>query len=395
MGKENTMLRIFDIKDRCTGCGACASICPKSALTIDYNDEGFYYPHLNQSLCIDCKSCEKVCHVLNLEIPKKPSRQYSAYMCKSQNKDLVSKSSSGGIFSTLAEHVLELGGAVYGARYNFDSEKLEHCSSDSCSLGELRKSKYIESFTGVIFRNVGNDLRNGRTVLFCGTPCQLAGLSSYIQMKKIPSDNLIRVRFICHGVPSNKFFTEYKHFEEKRYGAKMLRFDFRPKNKGWASSDWLMEFANGKSNRGNYTHYSYYYYYYYFQLNYLLRESCYKCNHLKHEMADFTLADFWGIVFYKPELNEQEGLSLVLTHTQRAKEMMGVIRGTCEVEQLPLTATDYIYKDAPERAALLENRNEMMNRVIHDGYMKVAKDTLKGRILKNKLHSVLRNLIGK
>ena len=112
-------------------------------------------------------------------------------------------------------------------------------------------------------------------------------------------------------------------------------------------------------------------------------------------MADFTLADFWGIVFYKPELNEQEGLSLVLTHTQRAKEMMGVIRGTCEVEQLPLTATDYIYKDAPERAALLENRNEMMNRVIHDGYMKVAKDTLKGRILKNKLHSVLRNLIGK
>ncbi len=388
-------LKIFDIKDHCTGCGACASICPKSALTIDYNEEGFYYPHLNQDLCIDCQSCEHVCHVLNSEIPEEPSRQYSAFMCKSHNKELVRNSSSGGVFSTLAEHVLKLGGAVYGARYNFDSERLEHCSSDCCSLDELRKSKYIESFTGEIFKSVGDDLRNGRTVLFSGTPCQLAGLSSYIRRKKIPLDNLIRVRFICHGVPSNRFFTEYKHFEEKHYGAKMTRFDFRPKNKGWASSDWLMEFSNGKSNRGHYTSYCYYYYYYFFQLNYLLRESCYQCNHLKHEMADFTLADFWGIAFFKPEFKEREGLSLVLAHSQKAAKMLDVIRETCEVEQLPLSATDYIYKDAPEKAKLLKYRNEMMKRVIQKGYMKVAKETLKGRILKNKLHGAIHNLLGK
>ena len=173
-------LRILNIKDKCTGCGACVSICPKAALTIDYNDEGFYYPHLKQDLCIDCKSCEKVCHVLNIKIPEQPPRQYAAYMCKSHNKELIRKSSSGGMFSTLASHVLKQGGVVYGARYNYDIERLEHCSTDNCSLDELRKSKYIESYTGDIFKKVGENLRKGRMVLFCGTPCQIAGLTSYL-----------------------------------------------------------------------------------------------------------------------------------------------------------------------------------------------------------------------
>ena len=385
-------LRILNIKSHCTGCGACASICPKEALTIKYNDEGFYYPHLNQDLCIDCKSCEKVCHVLNLEIPEQPSRQYDVFMCKSHDKDLVMKSSSGGIFSTLAEYILKKGGVVYGARYNFDKEQLEHCSTDECSIDELRKSKYIESYTGDILKKVGDNLKTGRMVLFCGTPCQIAGLSSYLNKKKISTENLVRVRFICHGVPSNKFFTEYKHFEEKRYGAKMTCFDFRPKTSGWASSDWLMEFANGKSNRGNYMHYYYYYYYYYFQKNYALRESCYQCEHLKHETTDFTIADFWGVVYYKPELKEKEGLSLVLTHTPKANSLLSEIRNTCEVEQLPLSATDYIYKDAPEKAMLLEGRNIMMKKVLQYGYMKVAKDTLRTEIIKNKIHTFLSNI---
>ena len=385
-------LKIFDIKSHCTGCGACASICPKRALTMVYNDEGFYYPHLNQDLCVDCKSCEKVCHVLNTEIPTQPSRGYTAYMCKSRDNALVQKSSSGGVFSTLAEYVLEKGGAVYGARYDYEQERLEHCSTDNCSLDELRKSKYIESYTGTIFKSVAENLKKGRLTLFCGTPCQLAGLTSYLHIKKIPLDNLIRVRFICHGVPSNKFFTEYKHFEEKRYEAKMTRFDFRPKTDGWSSSDWLMEFANGKSNRGLYMHYYYYYYYYYFQLNYLLRESCYQCEHLNHELADFTIADFWGIVFYKPEHNEKEGLSLVLSHTLKSSGLIDVIKESCAVEQLPLSATDYIYKDSPQKKKLLEGRNMMMKKVLKDGYMKVAKQTLRTKIIKNKLHAILSNI---
>ncbi len=385
------MLRILDINAFCTGCGACASICPKAALTIEYNDEGFYYPRLNQDLCIECKSCEKVCHVLNLEIPEQPSRHYSAYMCKSNDKELLNKSSSGGIFSTLAAYVLKAGGLVYGARYNFEIERLEHCSTDNCTIDELRKSKYIESYTGSIFKAVADNLKKGRMVLFCGTPCQIAGLSSYLQQRKISIENLIRVRFVCHGVPSNKFFTEYKNFEEKRYGAKMIKFDFRPKMKGLTGSNWLMEFANGKSNIGKYMKFYYYYYYgyYYSESNYLLRESCYQCGHLRHENADFTISDFSGVIYYKPDYKIQDGLSLVLTHTPKAEELMTIVNATCEVDPLPLSATDYIYKDASKKTKLLGGRRTIMQDVMKNGYMRVVKKTLRKEIVKRKIKSFL------
>ena len=382
-------LKILNIKSQCTGCGACVSICPKNALNLSYNEEGFYYPHIDSDLCVYCKSCEHVCHVLNLNIPDEPSRSYTAYMCKAHDKDIVMSSSSGGVFSILAAKVLQKGGAVYGARYDFEKERLEHSSTDSCSLKELRKSNYIESFVGTSFKSVKEDLQNKRDVLFCGTPCQVAGLTTYLERSKVSTDKLTRIRFICHGVPSNQFFTEYKHFEERRYGAKMKLFDFRPKNNGWKSSDWLMEFENGKDNRGHFTQCYYYYYYYYFQHNYLLRESCYKCEHLKHEISDFTIADFWGIKFYKPENSEKEGLSLVLAHTQKAREQIETIKDDCEVFELPISATDYIYKDAITKETLLSGREQMMKKVIQTNYMNVAKKTLRNKIIKNKFHGIL------
>jgi hypothetical protein len=289
----------------------------------------------------------------------------------------------------LANIILRYGGAVYGALYDYTNERLEHCSTDVCSLEELRKSKYIESYTGTIFVRVKNDLKQGRWVLFCGTPCQVSGLSLYLEKNKIPTTKLLRVRFVCHGVPSNKFFTEYKHYEEQRFGGKMTKFDFRPKNNGWASSDWYMEFSNGKSNRGAFTLYYYYYYYYFFQRNYLLRESCYSCHHLWHEEVDFTIADFWGIAFYKPEYKEAEGLSLVLAHNEKAMTLMRHIAETCSVEELPASATDYIYKDIKYKEMQLYERNQMMHSVLKDGYMNVAKKTLRNKICKHKIYGFL------
>ena len=386
-------LRILQIDELCTGCGACVSSCPKKALSLEYNAEGFYYPKVNKALCVDCNLCEKVCHALNAE--KKEdiiSRDYTPYMLKAKSKDLVYKSSSGGIFSLLSDDVLSNGGVVYGARYNYNAECLEHCSTDHCDISELRKSKYIESYTGDIFKDVREQLLKSRKVLFCGTPCQIEGLNTFLKKRKVPTDNLLLVRFICHGVPSNKFFTEYKHWIEKKVKSKIVRLDFRPKTEGWRKSNLLLEFSNGKIIDEPHT-YNYYYYYYYFQKNYLLRKSCYKCKRINYEVGDITIGDFWGIYKYAPQNNDQDGISLALFHTQKGLDVLNKISSNCEFEELPLSAVDYIYKDSSWRESCLQYRQQMMDDVLKNGYMPSVIKTVRGKILKRKFTDKIKKII--
>ena len=200
-------IKILHIDEQCTGCGACVSTCAKEAIELKYDAEGFYYPSLNLEKCVNCKLCEKACHIIcdTIEIHK-IVRDYTPYMLKANNKSIVMQSSSGGIFSLLSEKVLAEGGVVYGARYNYELERLEHCSTDNCSIDELRKSKYIESYLGNTFTDVRKQLQSGRKVLFCGTPCQVKGLKTYLTSRKTNTESLLTIRFICHGVPSNNFF---------------------------------------------------------------------------------------------------------------------------------------------------------------------------------------------
>lgn len=384
-------LSIIDMdKAKCTGCGACVSNCPKKALSLQYNEEGFYHPSVNEELCINCGACEKVCHALNSEHSDTPSRKYTAYMVKSNDASIVAKSSSGGAFSLLADNVLNEGGVVWGARYNFEKERLEHCSTDDCSLDELRKSKYIESYMGDSFSKVRKQLQEGRKVMFVGTPCQVEGLTTFLSARKVDTNNLLLVRFVCHGVPSNKFFTEYKHYEETKRGSKMICFDFRPKTRGWRNSDWQMWFANGHEEHNPYY---YYYYYYYFQLNNLLRSSCYSCHRVFHEKADITIADFWGIHTYRPENKDQEGISVALTHTQKGQNAISKIKGECSIEEIPSTAIDYIYKEAESRQGDVVQRQKTMKKVLQSGYMSVAKEELRIPMLKRRLKDIVKSII--
>ena len=385
-------LNILHIEDTCTGCGACVSSCPKHALTLSYNKEGFYYPQIDIDKCVNCHVCENTCHVLNAEVPSSPSLNYKAYMIKAKDKDVVRKSSSGGAFTLLANKILEDGGIVYGARYNFDKERLEHCSSDKCSMDELRKSKYIESYLGKTFKDVHEQLLTGRKVLFCGTPCQIEGLHYYLKTKKTDTSNLLLVRFICHGVPANQFFTEYKHYEEKRHKSKMISFDFRPKTNGWRSSDWKMTFANGSEEKGPYY---YYYYYYYFQLSNLLRRSCYSCKRVFHEIADITIGDFWGIHTYRPDNKDQEGISVMFLHNEKAESMLPLIQNNCSLEEIPLTAVKYIYREANDRSDKLLERKELCSEIQKQGYMPIAKKRLGALILKRKVNDSIKSRIKK
>ena len=348
-----TTLRILEIEETCTGCGGCVSVCAKNALSLKYNEEGFYYPLLDEEKCVDCKFCEKACHVLNNIVPEKPSRNYDAYMLKAKDKDIVRKSSSGGIFTLLADEIIRQNGVVYGARYNYEKERLEHASSDDCSLDDLRKSKYIESYSGDIFKDVRKQLIEGRKVLFCGTPCQIEGLHKYLEVK-------------------------------------MVYFDFRPKTRGWRNSDWLMIFANGKKETG-----PYYYYYYYFQLCSLLRKSCYSCKRVFHDVADITIGDFWGIGKYMPDNKDQEGISMALVHSKKGFNALNQISDFEYVERIPVEATDYIFREMAERVFLLDKRCNIMTKVLKNGYMKVAQKTLRFPMLTWRLKNFVKKLLGR
>lgn len=389
---EKRGLRILDIDDTCTGCGACVSVCARGALSLVYNEEGFYYPELNPDLCIDCHLCEKSCHIKNKPIKEEINREFVPYMLKAKDDRLVKKSSSGGIFSLIANEILSKGGIVYGARYNFDKERLEHSSTDECSLDELRKSKYIESYMGNTFADVRKQLIANRKVFFCGTPCQVKGLLTFLETRKTSTENLLTVRFICHGVPANKFFTEYKKWKENIVGSKITQIDFRPKTRGWSQSNILLKFANGKVIDEAYKEN---YYYYYFQLNSLLRTCCYDCKQLHEPVGDFTIADFWGIRMYDPSNKDNKGISLALVQTEKAKKILDAISNHSQVEELPQSAVDYIYKDAPYKKTLLERRASMMREAIEIGYMPHAIKTLRGRIIKEKVKNCFKNILKK
>ncbi len=383
------MLLILNLEKTCTACGACVSVCPKQALSLEYNDDGFYFPKLNSSRCINCRMCERVCHALKRDKEMECDHSYTPYMAKSLSDEIVRKSSSGGIFSLLADEVLKQDGVVYGAKYNYKLERLEHVSTDSCDLSELRKSKYIESYMGDTFLRVSDEIKKGRSVLFCGTPCQIKGLKTFLNSINTEFNNLLLVRILCHGVPSNKHFTEYKHWLERKHSSKILSIDFRPKIHGWQKQYLCLSFENGRMKNILSTES---YYLQSFYQNAALRRSCYDCSIVCENGCDITLADFWGILKYKPESNDDKGLSLILVHSVKGSRAIQAITEYSKIDKIPLQAVEYIFGDSKED--LIPFRNNTTKFIREKGYIAAMKGlytkSIIIRILKRRIKSFLR-----
>lgn len=362
-------LRILHIDDKCTGCGACVSACPKECLVLRRNNEGFYYPEWDESKCIECKLCEKSCHAISNEEHKTVSED-NFYMY-ADGDSIRERSSSGGAFFRLVQSVLAQAGVVYGSAYNPDKNRLEITSTEETALERIQKSKYIESFAGSSFSRVKKDLKGQRKVLFCGTPCQVKGLKHYLQVNKVDDSNLITVDFICHGVPSSLCFEEYISKFRKR-GGKILNIDFRNKSynkngQGWHDLSFRVDYETAKSVVVPYAPPYYLNYYKLFEDGVILRRCCYNCKLPSQSAADFTLADFWGIYKYRPSLDDNKGLSIIKMHTPKAEQYWDRINYTAPVfEPLPFDAVKYIYnkKDKTE----LRNRRD----VFFENYKKLG-----------------------
>lgn len=379
-------LKILHIDNECTGCGACISSCSQDALKLIYDSEGFYYPSLDVSKCIDCKLCEKNCHVLN-PIPYDKAVDFSAYMGKSKSEEIRKRSSSGGFFTLLANNIIDKGGVVFGARYNYDKERLEHADTDHVAFSELPKSKYIESYVGDAFRTVKKYLKEDRYVLYCGTPCQVSGLRTFL--KRTDQTKLLAVDFICHGVPSNKNFTAYKHFLEKKKRSKIVHIDFRPKTRGWRTSNLLVKFKNNKVKD---IIFPLSYYYSHFQNNDLLRKSCYTCNYPGRHLSDITIADFWGVNKYKSSMDDNKGLSLIVVNNEKGGDYIARLKSLYEAEELPHSAVEYAY-DRKTKVYSISKRNLLSKQIIEDGFIPTMRHLYLKKMILLRVKTVIINVL--
>ncbi|MBR5323668.1 MAG: Coenzyme F420 hydrogenase/dehydrogenase, beta subunit C-terminal domain [Muribaculaceae bacterium] len=287
---NNNRLPILCNNFTCTGCGACENSCPLDAIKLEPNEEGFLNPIIDNTKCIGCLKCEKSCPIINNKKPKTSNRP-KVYATWNKNKNIRKESSSGGVFSALAEAIIEKGGVVCGAAYD-NNMNVNHIIINSIDdIKKLRGSKYVQSNINKIFREIKKHLENNTLVLFVGTPCQTYGLKSYL---KKDYHNLILCSFICHGVPSQLLFKKYISWLEKRHKKNICNFEFRNKKIGWTDSVRKIYFNDGTNTITTLKEDSYYCLF--GKRHNTHRECCYNCKMKNlNEHSDITLGDFWGI----------------------------------------------------------------------------------------------------
>lgn len=322
------MIKIKD-KSACCGCVACVQRCPKQCISLKEDKEGFLYPIVDEQTCIDCGLCEKVCPIINPNEPREPLKVYAA---KHKDDEIRMKSSSGGIFTLLAEQIIDEGGVVFGARFDEYWEVMHDYTETKEGLAVFRGSKYVQSRIGNTYQQAENFLKQGRKVMFTGTPCQIAGLKRFLRKEY---ENLLAVDFVCHGVPSPKVWRMYLDETLARQGIgkntvfshAMLRqkfirsVEFRSKSTGWKKYSFALTLtqatADGEENSvllssvfwENPFMRS-------FLCDFILRPVCYQCTCKSGKSgADITLGDFWGIEIIKPELDDDRGCGLVMDYT--------------------------------------------------------------------------------
>ena len=314
-------MRLFADKINCCNCGGCEQACPKQAISIKVDNYGFKYPVIDHDKCIDCGICQKVCAFQHIEETNNP---INVYVASSNNKRQLRYSASGGIFAALATYIISIGGIVYGACIERVDNKFVVSHKSVSSIEELRAlqgSKYVQSDIGNCFKEIRNLLNNGSIVLFSGTPCQCAGLKSFLRKEY---SNLYIIDLICHGVPSLQFFNDYIDYKFSNL-SDISNFAFRDKTSGWELKGRL-DYGEGKCKSiiaGTSSFYSL------FLDAQIYRTNCYSCKYAsQHRPGDLTIGDYWGIQREHPELigNKRfcvkDGISCIISNTVKGEMLL-------------------------------------------------------------------------
>lgn len=302
----------------CMGCHSCMNICPRKCISMEMDEEGFLYPKVDYNICITCNRCINACPTL---IVNETFNIPSAFACLNTNEKIRLESSSGGIFTLIAEDILDQNGLVFGARFT-DNFELEHDFVEGKKdLVKFRGSKYLQSKIGDTYSITKNFLDLGRTVMFSGTPCQISGLYSFLETETY--SNLVTIDLICHGVPSPKVWNKYVAFRQKKAKSEIQRIAFRNKFEGWKRFSVSFQYKDNTEYRKNLLEDLYMRV---FLKDICLRPSCYSCRFKSlSRKSDITLADFWGIENILPEMDDDKGTSLVFVNSEKGQEIFNRI----------------------------------------------------------------------
>lgn len=312
---------IIKNKNKCSGCRACQNICPKQAITMYRDEKGALYPKVNKTNCIDCGLCERVCPIQNDNDKNMFESKY--YVAVNKNRDDLQISASGGVFSALARYILNQNGFVVGCSLETNVMPKHILIEKKEDLVKLQGSKYVQSDSNSIYKQVKDKLIEGKMVLFSGTPCQCSALRKFLFKEY---NKLICCELICHGVPSDQFFRDYLNVLERKLKGTIIDVRFRDKKRGWGALMKIVYLKNGRK-KIKYLTYDESYYYKYFENGLTFRDSCYQCPFAKKERySDITIGDFWGVQQYHSNINSEKGVSVCIVNTEKGYHFLNELK---------------------------------------------------------------------
>lgn len=365
------MITLFNEKNECCGCEACANICPKKAISMIEDEYGFIYPKINHNQCIECHLCEKVC---NFQTRTEYSDEHKAYAAVTKNQKILMNSTSGGIFTTIALQFIKDGGYVAGSIYDDNFNVVHIVSNKNEDVYKMQGSKYVQSSINETYFQIKKLLSQKEKVLFSGTPCQVDGLYGYLQKDY---NNLYTMDIVCHGVPSNKMFQDYLNYESEKYG-RITDIKFRDKTQGWGTKG-SIKFEN----KNKIIHSGTSEYYYLFNKSLTFRNSCYSCKYSSHHRpANITIGDYWGIekmdfhLLNRKEIDIDKGISLIICNDKQGNDLLEKYKLYFNIYSTTLERVSRFNYNLNQPSKLPSDRNYILNRY-SGSFSLVAKDIAK------------------
>lgn len=340
------MIKIKDKSD-CCGCFACYAKCPVQAILMQEDSEGFKYPEVNTSKCVECGICEKVCPIINEKVINIQMNQLY-YAAKSREEYVRQTSSSGGVFSVISDYILDQNGAVYAVGYNEKNEVVHKLARTKKERDRLKGSKYVQSNLDNCFKKIKNDLDNGIITLFVGTPCQVSGLNNFLGKAY---NNLITLDFVCHGTPSPGLWEKYLELISQK--GKVYNFQFRNKKFGWRNSSVCYE----QNENFIYEPIVYNQFTVIYFSHFMTRPSCHKCHFTSYKrVSDITVSDFWNIKDVSEVVDDNKGISMIMINTLKGKDIFDNIKGKLHYNKCEKQNTEQPQLNYPSRPSVLRSR---------------------------------------
>ena len=373
-------------KSTCCGCSACEQICPKSAITMIADREGFSYPVIDYNLCINCGLCIKTCEFKKSKLPSNPRQPLKTIIAYQNNLAQRMKSRSGGVFVAISDFVLDNDGIVYGADFNSDLSVQHKRAETPMDRDRFCGSKYVQSDTAGTFGQVFDDIKKGKQVLYSGTGCQIAALKRFLIHKGItfPTEKLVLIDIVCHGVMSPMLWQDNLMEIQNKFGGEITHANFRDKRFGWDShiETYLI---NGKQYHSDrYTSI--------FYEHSGLRPSCYNCPYASVEhRSDITLADAWGVKKVNPTFDSSKGVSFVMVNSKLGVDLISSVKDKLTIQDVELQHMMQPNMVGPTKCPM--DRNEFWSEYNQRGYSYIADMCIKKQRRNLKKNKIKANIV--